>query len=224
MGGDSERPDGDGPAGDGGRDRFERDLRDELAFHLERSASELERDGMSPEEAAAEARARFGDPAMVRRAVRRAAEAPLRWRLRALTGALAAALAALGGLGALTVTWERAGREREATLARDNRALGEMIDAAPVTGTLPLAQSVRFVTVRGAVMRPAVWTLTRSQALTLRQIVAKSGGLAPGAAGAFEVTIDRWREVRSVSISAAEWANPAGLDPELVGHCEIEAR
>lgn len=46
--------------------RLDRDLEDEMAFHLERRIADLTAAGMPPEEAAAEARRRFGNPVRAR--------------------------------------------------------------------------------------------------------------------------------------------------------------
>ena len=57
------------PFGDEGRVR--REVDDELRFHIERRASRYEREGMSPEEARAEAERRFGDFEEIREEVER---------------------------------------------------------------------------------------------------------------------------------------------------------
>ena len=51
-------------------DRDERDLHDELSFHVEREATKLIDQGMRPDEARAQARARFGSTAVIADACR----------------------------------------------------------------------------------------------------------------------------------------------------------
>ena len=53
-----------------GRDRFEEELADELAFHLQSQVDGLQREGLTPAEARQRARLEFGDPETVKENVR----------------------------------------------------------------------------------------------------------------------------------------------------------
>lgn len=99
------------------RARDERELEEEVAFHLEMEAAELQREGLSPEEARRRARLDFGGPAQIQEEVRDARGTRLwdevrqdvRYALRSLAqhrGFTAVAVIILGlGIGANTATF-----------------------------------------------------------------------------------------------------------------------
>src|SRR5579871_1533850 len=74
-----------------GRSRFERELDDEIRFHLEARAEELESSGVSREEAMARARREFGSRALAREGSRAA------WRFQWLEDLAADVRQALRG-------------------------------------------------------------------------------------------------------------------------------
>ncbi len=207
--------------------RASRAIDEELEHHLAESIEALCGEGLTPEEARAEAQRRFGDVAVVRAELMSRALRPNR-RLGLLAAAAVVGLAAL--LSAVLVAQQSRLANAEAHLARLTDQLDRLRaqvrggEAEAIGGRIPMAQTVSFITIDGAVNRPLVWTFSRRDDVTLRKLIDRCGGLDPSASGRISIARVRQRRVvERIELSAEEWFDPDGPDPVLDGSYYIYA-
>jgi hypothetical protein len=203
----------------------ESDLDEEFEFHIQERACQLRQSGLGDAEAERRARLSFGDAARFR-AEAAVALSPRLFRRRMWTAVALCSCgtcAASAGL-AVFVTARAHAREMGGLRSELDRLRA---DIAPFRGEgkIPLAQQVRFVTVRGAVRQPRVWTLPREIEVTLRTLIDKSGGVAPGARGDVFLTSGSAPETSGgKAISAAQWQTPGSPEIPLNGFVNVEVR
>lgn len=154
----------------------ESDIRAELAFHIERTADDLEQTGMSREHALAEAQRRFGPiDAYEQRCWNEAPEAQMtRVMTYGMGGAIAVLVAAVVGL-VLTVFEQRRALHTLSDPVADPHAVA-MVHAS-LTGTPPVA------TIGGRVQYGGEHMLPEPQGMSARKFVhdaATSAGFLPG--------------------------------------------
>lgn len=91
-------------------------------------------------------------------------------------------------------------------------------------GRIPLAQQVRFVTVRGAVCNPRVWTVPSDLEVSLRAIIAKSGGLTSTASGEVILTSSSSTGSSPKTLTASQWLDPDKSEIPIPGFVTIDVR
>ena len=177
-----------------------RAIDDEIEHHLDLIEQELLSKGVPGPEARRRAIERFGDPTELRtQAIRDHAEQRPRHRNHLTLAASAAAAAiAVAGLSLSLAGWRNAER-RVQQLSAQIESVGSSLAAVRGGALVPLAQNVGFVTVEGDVQDPRLWTIPRGGQVTLRQILARAGGISPGARGSVTVTELKSGEVVGVS-------------------------
>lgn len=184
------------------------DVDAELAFHFDASAADLRAGGLDHDAARQRSLERFGELAEIRAEMISIGMRP--WRRLGLVATLAAALTIAGSLTVAT---------RFSAIARTERQgaalLGERLDSAKVMlaaaqpqSDLPMAQTVRFIRVRGAVANPSLWTIPRDRPVTVAQLIAKCGGLTLDATGRVFVVEDRAATPLTLDM------NRSGVDPD----------
>lgn len=198
------------------------EIDEELRFHHDEALKKHLSRGLEPDEAAQAAREELGDLQRLRRRCLREAIGPRR-HARAVT--LSAGVIALAAAGfAYTHTSGRLARSQETLSRLDARVQELSRSLAAVQGgeMVPLAQTVHFITIDGAVQKPRLWTLPRNAEPTLRQLIQRSGGLRSDASGTIVVSKLRGREVvETLVITPAEWNDPSGPDPVLAGFYHV---
>jgi len=201
-----------------------RDIDDELRSHLELAEAAHREGGADAEASHRAAVEEFGDPEAHRRACLRAALAPRR-QLRLSVGAVGAAVMLFAAGGYLDASARlRTSQEQLSRISAEVEGLRSSLAAVRGGETVPLAQTVHFITVEGAVEKPRMWTLPRNSAPTLRQLIQRSGGLADDATGRIVVSRLKGREVvETLVIEPGEWMDPGGLDPVLEGFFHVVA-
>lgn len=163
------------------------EIDEEFAQHIEERTQMLCDQGWERAAAERESRRRFGNVDQ--------------WRLEAaatmvgsrlgprIAASVLIAVIASASLTAAGFTWVLTSRSAAA-----NDRLGAEVsslrrDLAPFTGeaesiqAIPLAQDLRFVTIRGKVAKPYVWAIPRDLEVPIESLLAKSGGLLPDATG-----------------------------------------
>lgn len=204
--------------------QVEHDLQEEFEFHIAERARRLQDQGLSEPEALHQARQAFGDTDRYRAETMVVLTSRLLTRRTWLVASGCSAAACLVSIG-LTLT---------IALRQQSRVVGELqanisqlnADLAPFRGIgeLPLAQQVRFVTLRGNIVQPRVWTLPADSSVTLRDLVNKSGGLTAQATGDVVLTISNNGTESKQAFSRAKWINPSVPDIHLDGFCVVEVQ
>lgn len=198
-----------------------REVEAEMDVHIRERADQLRASGMSPDRARDEAAARFGDRTQY---LLESTAIVLATRLRQVHrrqtvryGTLAATIVVVAVSIGLFLGVRRI-KELSRSLAQTQTELRSYRGGSHV----PLAQNVRFVTVRGRVAKPQVWTLPRGMRVTVGELIQKSGGLVPGALG--RATITRYyggQASAAVVITQSNWTNRRG-DLELNEFATVE--
>lgn len=173
----------------------DRDVDDELAFHLDQIERELRDNGTPPAQVRTDALARFGDPDHYRKACRRIA---LQERIMLQRVNLALLLIVALALG--LTAWQSLASQRRTADAVDRLAarietMASTPAAPPVNATAATdragptapAASPATLIISGAVTRPGVYTLP-PEGFTLRRLIAAAGP----AEGTLDATIERF--------------------------------
>lgn len=194
----------------------------EIDHHLSELSARLVREGMGPDEAAAEALRRFGSPAEIRaELLGEAAAGGSAWRNAALAAAACVLLAAVGvaGVGAVRL---HAAERRIASLDDQLAVVRAQARAETPVDRLPLAQRLRFVTLEGGFARESVWAFEPRDDVTLRELVYRAGGLT-GPARLSICRIEGGVVGDPVRITPEQWDDPEGPDVVLDGSYYIHA-
>ena len=203
----------------------ERELDEEFEFHMRERADQLQAQGVGKDEAERRARESFGD---LRRFRAEAAIAASPRVFRRRMWMIAAACSIGGGGVTLVMVGAVSIHYHTRVVARLRSDIEQLrADLAPFRGEGPaqLAQQVRFVTIRGAVKKPRVWTLPREVEVSLRTLIEKSGGLAPGARGDVVLTSNAGSGISKPRVlSEREWRASGTPEVPINGFMTIEVR
>ena len=193
----------------------------ELRFHMDSTIERLIREHKDPTEVVRIANEQFGDIAQIRAELMSIAMRPWRRLLAWTTGllALSIALAAAGGFA-----WSSQLKAQAHTASSLRDELGRTrvaLLSTDIRDQLEPAQSVRFIRIHGAILRPSVWTFTRATSITLGQLIAKSGGETDAAAGWVYITDDTSEQKTTICYELGSILHGEGSGLSLPKSCTI---
>lgn len=197
------------------------DVDTEIEHYMCLKQDELEKSRNEPEEAMRLAYQAFGDAARIRAELISIGLAP--WRRLALGAGVLIILLIAILLAAVIKTrleaseLDRLNRMLETRLRGQEQAIAAMSEP----DSLRPAQTLRTVRVHGAIRDPRRWSFRRETAVTLTELIHKSGGLLENATGRVIVVEEHGGLERPLIIKLGDILSGKLDDPSLIRSCTV---